>query len=155
MTLICTHLCLITLCVCVYTFPGAAVMLAELAVEAGLPNGVLNIVHGNNVRLLIIVYQILFTPLIPCLSMGMCNWSLIFTLKPSVFPIEYVTKLSTSVWSTMPYDEHGFIFVLNQNCLILMLLWCYLPYHKWIFFLLFLSSFSFSLSSHWLGTGNC
>ena len=58
---------------CVYTFPGAAVMLAELAVEAGLPNGVLNIVHGNNVRLLIIVYQILFTPLIPSLSMGICN----------------------------------------------------------------------------------
>ncbi|XP_050261518.1 methylmalonate-semialdehyde dehydrogenase [acylating], mitochondrial-like isoform X2 [Quercus robur] len=28
--------------------PGAAVMLAELAVEAGLPNGVLNIVHGSN-----------------------------------------------------------------------------------------------------------
>ncbi|EOX98631.1 hypothetical protein QUC31_015068 [Theobroma cacao] len=28
--------------------PGAAVMLAELAVEAGLPNGVLNIVHGTN-----------------------------------------------------------------------------------------------------------
>jgi hypothetical protein len=32
-------------------FSGAAVMLAELAVEAGLPNGVLNIVHGTNVRL--------------------------------------------------------------------------------------------------------
>lgn len=30
---------------------GAAVMLAELAVEAGLPNGVLNIVHGTNVSL--------------------------------------------------------------------------------------------------------
>ena len=59
--------------VCLCTFPGAAVMLAELAVEAGLPNGVLNIVHGNNVRLLIIVYQILFTPLIPSLSMGICN----------------------------------------------------------------------------------
>ncbi|OMO85283.1 Methylmalonate-semialdehyde dehydrogenase [Corchorus capsularis] len=28
--------------------PGAAVMLAELAVEAGLPNGVLNIVHGSD-----------------------------------------------------------------------------------------------------------
>ncbi|XP_022727295.1 methylmalonate-semialdehyde dehydrogenase [acylating], mitochondrial-like isoform X4 [Durio zibethinus] len=28
--------------------PGAAVMLAELAVEAGLPNGVLNIVHGTD-----------------------------------------------------------------------------------------------------------
>ncbi|XP_050281995.1 methylmalonate-semialdehyde dehydrogenase [acylating], mitochondrial-like isoform X2 [Quercus robur] len=27
---------------------GAAVMLAELAVEADLPNGVLNIVHGSN-----------------------------------------------------------------------------------------------------------
>ncbi|KAJ8764764.1 hypothetical protein K2173_009164 [Erythroxylum novogranatense] len=28
--------------------PGASVMLAELVMEAGLPNGVLNIVHGNN-----------------------------------------------------------------------------------------------------------
>ncbi|KAK8529790.1 hypothetical protein V6N12_060559 [Hibiscus sabdariffa] len=28
--------------------PGAAVMLSELALEAGLPNGVLNIVHGTN-----------------------------------------------------------------------------------------------------------
>ncbi|KAJ4716757.1 Methylmalonate-semialdehyde dehydrogenase [Melia azedarach] len=28
--------------------PGAAIILAELAVEAGLPNGVLNIVHGSN-----------------------------------------------------------------------------------------------------------
>ncbi|XP_010277564.1 PREDICTED: methylmalonate-semialdehyde dehydrogenase [acylating], mitochondrial-like isoform X2 [Nelumbo nucifera] len=28
--------------------PGASMILAELAVEAGLPNGVLNIVHGNN-----------------------------------------------------------------------------------------------------------
>lgn len=29
---------------------GASVMLAELAIEAGIPNGVLNIVHGTNVR---------------------------------------------------------------------------------------------------------
>lgn len=28
--------------------PGAAIILAELAMEAGLPNGVLNIVHGTN-----------------------------------------------------------------------------------------------------------
>ncbi|KAF7803786.1 methylmalonate-semialdehyde dehydrogenase [acylating], mitochondrial-like isoform X1 [Senna tora] len=28
--------------------PGASVMLAELAIEAGVPNGVLNIVHGTN-----------------------------------------------------------------------------------------------------------
>ncbi|XP_031383188.1 methylmalonate-semialdehyde dehydrogenase [acylating], mitochondrial-like isoform X2 [Punica granatum] len=28
--------------------PGASMMLAELAMEAGLPSGVLNIVHGNN-----------------------------------------------------------------------------------------------------------
>ncbi|KAJ0010434.1 hypothetical protein Pint_33460 [Pistacia integerrima] len=28
--------------------PGASIMLAELAMEAGLPNGVLNIVHGTN-----------------------------------------------------------------------------------------------------------
>lgn len=28
---------------------GASVMLAELAMDAGLPNGVLNIVHGSNV----------------------------------------------------------------------------------------------------------
>jgi malonate-semialdehyde dehydrogenase (acetylating)/methylmalonate-semialdehyde dehydrogenase len=41
-------------------YSGAAVMLAELAVEAGLPNGVLNIVHGTNVRLATIVYHSLF-----------------------------------------------------------------------------------------------
>lgn len=28
---------------------GASIMLAELAMEAGLPDGVLNIVHGTNV----------------------------------------------------------------------------------------------------------
>jgi len=54
--------------VCVRAFPGAAVMLAELDVEAGLPNNVLNIAYGSNVRLLIIFYHILFTPLIPSLS---------------------------------------------------------------------------------------
>lgn len=35
--------------ICSHVLSGAAVMLAELAVEAGLPNGVLNIVHGSNV----------------------------------------------------------------------------------------------------------
>ena len=29
--------------------PGASIILAELAMEAGLPDGVLNIVHGTNV----------------------------------------------------------------------------------------------------------
>lgn len=28
---------------------GASIMLAELAMEAGMPDGVLNIVHGTNV----------------------------------------------------------------------------------------------------------
>lgn len=32
---------------------GACMLLAELAMEAGLPNGVLNMVHGTNVRLTI------------------------------------------------------------------------------------------------------
>ena len=32
-----------------FLFPGASILLAELAMEAGLPNGVLNIVHGTNV----------------------------------------------------------------------------------------------------------
>jgi acyl-CoA reductase-like NAD-dependent aldehyde dehydrogenase len=31
------------------TTSGAAMMLAELAMEAGLPKGVLNIVHGTHV----------------------------------------------------------------------------------------------------------
>lgn len=31
--------------------PGACMILAELAMEAGLPNGVLNIVHGTNVSI--------------------------------------------------------------------------------------------------------
>lgn len=30
--------------------PGASMMLAELAMEAGLPDGVLNVVHGTHVR---------------------------------------------------------------------------------------------------------
>lgn len=30
-------------------FSGASMMLAELAMEAGLPKGVLNIVHGTHV----------------------------------------------------------------------------------------------------------
>lgn len=29
---------------------GASMILAELAMEAGLPNGILNIVHGTNVN---------------------------------------------------------------------------------------------------------
>lgn len=33
--------------------PGASMILAELAMEAGLPNGVLNIIHGAHVRFLI------------------------------------------------------------------------------------------------------
>ncbi|RZS11007.1 hypothetical protein BHM03_00042285, partial [Ensete ventricosum] len=33
--------------------PGASMMLAELAKEAGLPDGVLNIVHGTNVSLIL------------------------------------------------------------------------------------------------------
>lgn len=32
-----------------HVIAGASMMLAELAMEAGLPNGVLNIVHGTNV----------------------------------------------------------------------------------------------------------
>lgn len=32
---------------------GASMMLAELAKEAGLPDGVLNIVHGTNVSLIL------------------------------------------------------------------------------------------------------
>lgn len=33
-----------------FLFPsGASMILAALAMEAGLPNGVLNIVHGTNV----------------------------------------------------------------------------------------------------------
>lgn len=36
-------------CFAPYFVSGASMILAELAVEAGLPNGVLNIVHGTNV----------------------------------------------------------------------------------------------------------
>lgn len=58
---------------CVFFFSlGAAVMLSELAVEAGLPNGVLNIVHGTNVRFSIIMYQRLFVQLRPPLSISIC-----------------------------------------------------------------------------------
>lgn len=32
-----------------FYFSGACVILAELAMEAGLPNGVLNMIHGTNV----------------------------------------------------------------------------------------------------------
>lgn len=39
--------------------PGASVILAELAMEAGLPDGVLNIVHGTNVGYLYIFLLLL------------------------------------------------------------------------------------------------
>lgn len=39
-----------------FILSGASMMLAELAVEAGLPNGVLNIVHGTNVRIQFDIY---------------------------------------------------------------------------------------------------
>lgn len=39
---------------------GASMILAELAMEAGLPNGVLNIVHGTNVSLSYYCYNLLF-----------------------------------------------------------------------------------------------
>ena len=41
-------LCFYLEVICIF-FPGASILLAELAMEAGLPNGVLNIVHGTNV----------------------------------------------------------------------------------------------------------
>ena len=44
---------------------GASVMLAELAMEAGLPNGVLNIVHGTNVRFCFKYYNFGFALLLP------------------------------------------------------------------------------------------
>lgn len=44
------------LCLSSFTFPGASMMLAELAMEAGLPNGVLNIVHGTNVSIKFNIY---------------------------------------------------------------------------------------------------
>lgn len=34
---------------CLVALAGASIMLAELAMEAGLPDGVLNIVHGTHV----------------------------------------------------------------------------------------------------------
>jgi len=36
---------------CTFVLAGASMMLAELAMEAGLPDGVLNIVHGTHVSL--------------------------------------------------------------------------------------------------------
>lgn len=43
-----------------FLFSGASVMLAELAIEAGLPSGVLNVVHGTNVRFYLKCFYLLF-----------------------------------------------------------------------------------------------
>jgi hypothetical protein len=56
--------------------PGAAMMLAELAMEAGLPKGVLNIVHGTHVWYSKLPFQILswYYVMITCFPVVMYFW---------------------------------------------------------------------------------
>lgn len=126
-------------------FPGAAVMLAELAVEAGLPNGVLNLIHGSNVRFSIIVYQICSHHL--CLP-----WASVYLIDP------YFKAINISNWIRynclllfgLSYALWGTCFYLHAqpNLSDLVLLCCYLWYHE-CFFLF--SSFGSSLLNVDLG----
>lgn len=95
-----------------WCLPGASIMLAELALEAGLPDGVLNIVHGTNVLLYSYYHSIWsFICYFLCLLLSFSEIPLLISMirVTSFIDISFVMrryKLNLFVPSVFPFHPH-------------------------------------------------